>query len=199
MKIMMLSGSRDREGRTARALEAIGRGFTKAGGNSEIIFLPELNIERCRQCNPDGWGICRNEHRCIIEDDFNSVVTKLEATDVAIFASPVYFLEMSESIRTFLERLRRVRGPARPGPGGVRGAARVGAIPAIGVCLAGGGGGGAVNTCMMLEKIMQECGYDVVDMIPLRRQNLEFKLPILELTGEWLATKPTSGQGDPHR
>ena len=199
MNIIMLSGSRNREGRTARVLEAIGKGFLSAGGNSEIIFLPELNVERCRQCNPDGWGICRNEHRCIIEDDFNSVVTKLEAADVAVFASPVYFLEMSESIRTFLERLRRVRGPARPGPGGVRNPARIGAIPAIGVCLAGGGGGGAVNTCMMLEKIIQECGYDMVDMIPLRRQNLEFKLPILELTGEWLATKPSSGQGDPHK
>jgi hypothetical protein len=36
------------------------------------------------------------------------------------------------------------------------------------------------------------CGFDVVDMIPLRRQNLEAKLPMLELTGAWLATKPTS-------
>jgi hypothetical protein len=42
---------------------------------------------------------------------------------------------------------------------------------------------------------MLECGFDVVDMIPVRRQNLEFKLPLLELTGEWLASKPASGPG----
>jgi multimeric flavodoxin WrbA len=193
MRILMISGSRNKEGRTARALAAIGKGITKVGGNTESIFLPELNIERCRQCNPDGSGICNSEHRCIIKDDFDVIVTKLETADVVVFASPVYFLDLSESIRAFLERLRRVRGPAKPLPGGVR-ITRFGSVPAIGVCLAGGGGGGAPNTCVILEKILQECGFDVVDMIPLRRQNLDFKLPILELTGEWLATKPTSGQ-----
>ena len=39
----------------------------------------------------------------------------------------------------------------------------------------------------------QTCGFDVVDMIPVRRQNIENKIPMLELTGKWLATKPTSG------
>ena len=113
MQILMLSGSRDREGRTARAIEAIGKGVAKAGGNSESIFLTELAVERCRQCNKDGWGVCHSEHRCIIEDDFDSVVAKSEAADVVVFASPVYFLDMSESMRAFLERLRRIRGPAQ--------------------------------------------------------------------------------------
>jgi hypothetical protein len=31
-------------------------------------------------------------------------------------------------------------------------------------------------------------------MVPVNRQNLEFKLPILELTGKWLITKPSSGR-----
>ena len=64
MQILMLSGSRNRKGRTARAIQAIGKGVARAGGNSEYIFLPELTIERCRQCDKDGWGICRSEHRC---------------------------------------------------------------------------------------------------------------------------------------
>jgi hypothetical protein len=54
------------------------------------------------------------------------------------------------------------------------------------------GGRGASHCCAVLERYLPECGFDVVDMIALRRQNLEFKLPILELTGEWLITKPTS-------
>jgi len=41
---------------------------------------------------------------------------------------------------------------------------------------------------------MLECGFDVVDMIPVRRQNLKFKLPLMELTGEWLASKRHPGQ-----
>jgi hypothetical protein len=36
--------------------------------------------------------------------------------------------------------------------------------------------------------VLATCGFDVVDMIPVRRQNLAAKLPLLERTGEWLAT-----------
>jgi multimeric flavodoxin WrbA len=190
MQILMLSGSRNREGNTARAMEAIGKGVTKAGGNAEYIFLTEIAIERCRQCDKDGYGICISKHRCIIKDDFASVVAKVKTADLVVFASPVYFLDLSESLRAFLERLRRtVPDSARYIPFNDP---TVG-TPAIGVCLAGKNGGGAMNCCLNLEKTIKECGFDVVDMIPLRRQNLEFKLPILELTGEWLVTKPTSG------
>jgi len=79
MHIVMISGSRNREGRTAHAIEAIGKGFTKAGGSADYIFPPELNIERCRQCDSDGSGMCMREHLCIIEDDFDAIVMKLNA------------------------------------------------------------------------------------------------------------------------
>ena len=77
MKILVLSGSRNREGQTARAIEAIRKGVTGAKGKTEVIFLTELNLERCRQCDPDGWGLCRKEGRCVIEDDLASVVAKV--------------------------------------------------------------------------------------------------------------------------
>ena len=83
----------------------------------------------------------------------------------------------------------------RPSPGGVT----VGGTSALGFCLSGGGGGGAPNACANLERMMLGCGFDVVDMVLLRRQNFEMKLPILELTGAWLATKPTSGPPGPPR
>jgi hypothetical protein len=57
----------------------------------------------------------------------------------------------------------------------------------MGVCVAGGGGGGAPACCLSLEKIMSTCGFEVVDLIPVRRQNLQSKLPILELAGQGLA------------
>jgi len=195
MKILILCGSKNREGKTAIPIEAIRRGIAEATGNSECIFLTELNIERCRPCNPDGWGICRNEHRCIIEDDFALVTDKIEVSDVVVFATPVYFGDISESMRGFLDRLRRTRftfgPPPVPGtppimPTGER-------TPAIGICYAGGSGNRAVSCAFNLEEILQACWFDVVDMIPIRRQNLDVKLPFLERVGAWLVTKPTSG------
>ena len=194
MNILILSGSRNPQGQTARAIEALRKGISAAGADSACLFLPELNLERCRQCDADGWGLCRREGRCVVEDDFPSIVVKIEAADVVVFANPVYFGDLSESLRAFLDRYRRIthlamissgRGPGSfPSGGGT---------PAIGICYAGGSGNGPISCCASLERVLQTCGFDVVDMIPARRQNLEMKLPMLEMTGRWLTTKPTSG------
>jgi multimeric flavodoxin WrbA len=192
VKILILSGSRNREGQTARAINAIRKGLTDAKGKSEVIFLTELKLERCRQCDPDGWGLCRKEGRCVIEDDFASIVEKVKKADVLVFANPVYFGDLSESMRTFLERFRRTRF-MRPGSGPPGPFPSAGGTPAIGLCSAGGSGNGTVSCAASLERVLQTCGFDVVDMIPVRRQNIEVKIPMFELTGKWLATKPTSG------
>jgi NAD(P)H-dependent FMN reductase len=192
MQILILSGSRNRKGQTARAIKAIRKGITEAKGKSEAIFLPELKLERCRQCEADGWGLCRKEGRCVIEDDFAAIAEKVKKADAVVFANPVYFGDLAESMRTFLDRFRRTRfirpGAAPPGP-----FPSSGGTPAIGLCYAGGSGNGTVSCAFFLERILQMCGFDVVDMIPARRQNLDIKLPMLEATGKWLTTKPTSG------
>jgi NAD(P)H-dependent FMN reductase len=197
MHILMISGSKNKEGRTAQAMKAVSDGAVKTGSTTESIFLTDMKLERCRQCDINGWGVCREKHYCVIKDDFDSIITKIKAADAVVFANPVYFRDLSESMKSFLERMRRINfRPGMPQPGSP-GTAVSGMIPAIGICLAGGGGGGAPECCTILEKIIQTCGFDVVDMIPVRRQNFEFKLPLLRLTGEWLATKPSSDQGPP--
>ena len=65
---------------------------------------------------------------------------------------------------------------------------------AIGICYAGGSGNGSTYCCMLLERTIQICGFDVVDMIPVRRQNMEFKLTLLEQVGKWLVTEPSSSK-----
>ena len=196
MRILSLSGSRNRQGGTARAIDALSKGVEAAGGQWESLFLTEVNIERCRQCNDDGWGLCLTEERCIIEDDFAATTDRIRTSDAIVFATPVYFGDLSESMKAFLDRLRRIgfpkllRSPIPIGPGPMQ---TGDGIPAIGVCYAGGSGNGTVSCCTNLERVLQICGFDVVDMIPVRRQNLEMKLPVLEHVGRWLVTKPTSG------
>ena len=185
MKALMISGSRNPEGQTARAAGAVLEGFTGAGGETELMFLPTMQIERCRQCDDRGWGTCRTEGHCRIEDDMDAIVEKIREADVVIFATPVYYSDLSESMRGLTDRLRRC-ATHMADPAGIR------QKPTIGICVAGGGGGGAPNCCVSLERVISHCGFDVVDMIPVRRQNLEAKLPRLRLAGEWLATKPSS-------
>ena len=64
---------------------------------------------------------------------------------------------------------------------------KIAGTPAVGICVAGGGGGGAPSATVSLEKVLQRCSFDVVDMVPARRQNLDLKLVLLRETGRWLA------------
>lgn len=181
MKLMVISGSRNPEGQTAQAAGALIQGAESAGATVELVFLPEMKIERCRQCDENGWGDCREKGKCVIDDDLAPLADKIREADAVVFANPVYFWDLSESLRSFLDRLRRTVTHHDHGKVGLTGK------PAVGICLAGGGGGGAPNCCVNLERILARCGFDVVDMIPARRQNLEMKEEVLQVVGKWLA------------
>lgn len=185
MTVLAILGSRNPKGQTAGAVEALLEGSTSQGTECEKVFLPEMKIERCRQCDENGWGDCRKEGHCVIEDDFVSIVNKLKKAHVAVFATPVYFGDLSESMRAFLDRLRRTCMHDS-------GKEKITNKPAMGICVAGGGGGGAPACAVSLENYLSRCGFDVVDMMPIRRQNLDMKLSILKATGKWLVKSISS-------
>jgi len=185
MKAIILCGSRSPEGRTAQAAEALRQGVADAGGAAEIVYLPAMRLERCRQCDERGWGLCLAEGRCVIEDDFADLVERVRAADAAVFATPVYFGDLAESLRALTDRLRRIcrHDHGKRGLAGKR---------AVGVCVAGGGGGGAPNCTVSLERTLQQTGFEVVDLVPARRQNLDLKKDVLRLVGRWLASVAAS-------
>ena len=185
MKVIAILGSRNPKGRTAQAVEALIEGLRAGGAETETVFLPELKIERCRQCDDEGWGLCIRKGECVIKDDFPKVVESMRACDGAVFGTPVYFGDLSESMRAFLDRLRRIC-LHESGKDNVRGKT------AIGVCVAGGGGGGAPSCSVSLESELSTSGFDVVDMVPVRRQNLDVKKKILSELGRWYAGNPKS-------
>ena len=180
MKILVISGSRSAKGQTAQAAQAFLEGAAAAGASGDVRYLPRMKIERCRQCEDNGWGVCRSEGRCIIADDFAAIVDRIRSADAVVFATPVYFSDLSESLRAFLDRLRRItRHDA--------GKLRITDKRAVGICVAGGGGGGAPACAVSLEKVLATSGFDVVDVVPVRRQNLDMKLDVVKVTGKWLA------------
>jgi len=188
MKAMMISASRNSEGQTARAANAVLAGLGEKGFECERVFLPTLRIESCHQCDDEGWGLCRSERRCVIEDDFAEVVSKMAAADVLVFATPVYMSEPAESMKAFTDRLRRIVGWQKEGN------------PLLGkqaVCLsvAGGGGGGAPKCAWMMDGLLKSYGLELQDNIPLRRQNLQMKLPHLADVGRWLADCVEDAEG----
>ena len=175
MKVVAILGSRNKKGQTAQAVEACLKGFEQVNADVERFFLPTHNIERCRQCEDSGWGLCLDEGRCIIDDDFAGIVDTLSKADIVIFATPVYYGSLSESFRAFLDRLRRVCQLQFKDKS------------AIGICSAGNSGG-AVACSAILETIVGICKFNILDVIPVGRQNLKMKEAVLQMTGEWIAS-----------
>ncbi|MFP4356616.1 MAG: flavodoxin family protein [Phycisphaerae bacterium] len=180
MKTIVISGSRNPEGQTARAARAWSAGAAEAGADTEIHYLPAGDIRLCRQCDDEGWGICRTEGRCIIDDDFADLVDRIVAAEIVCFATPVYYADLAESLRAFLDRLRRTAQFSEAGK------ARIAGKAAMAICVAGGRGGGAPACCTQIDKILRTCGFDLWDAMPVRRQNLEAKCPTLRRHGRWM-------------
>ena len=188
VKVIVILGSRNPAGQTARAAGALAQGVESAGGQVERVFLPQATIERCRQCDDNGWGTCRSDGHCVIDDDLERIVERIRDADAAVFATPVYFGDLSESIRAFLDRGRRITRH-QSGKQGLDGKL------AVGICVAGGGGGGAPSCVVSLERVLRTIGFDVIDLVPVRRQNLGLKVALLRTTGKWLAEQALSVAG----
>jgi len=69
MKVVVILGSRNPEGQTVRAADALLGAMEGEGWEGVRFFLPQMKVERCRQCDENGWGICRTEGRCEVEQD----------------------------------------------------------------------------------------------------------------------------------
>jgi multimeric flavodoxin WrbA len=170
-------------------VRAVLDGVEEAGAETETVHLADLDIERCRMCDERGWGQCRREGACVIEDDFAGVVAGLEAADGFIFATPVYFGDLSESARAFTDRLRRI-STGKPDRN------FLGDLPTVGIAAAGGSGGGTTSCMASMEKVLGTPGCFVVDLIPVARRNRHYKAEVMKAAGRGLVDYIRSREGE---
>ena len=100
MKILGVSCSPRRWGNTWLLLEEALIGARESGAETEMVALADLEIQPC-----DGCSACVKTPRCHIEDDMQKVYPKVLAADGIIFATPVYFFNMTAQAKTFIDRL----------------------------------------------------------------------------------------------
>jgi multimeric flavodoxin WrbA len=183
VKVVVIDASARADGLTARMSKAAAAGAEQGGAEVRWISLQPLRIERCRMCNPDGWGDCRKKGTCVIEDDFAALAQQLREADRFILATPVYFGDLSESARAFTDRLRRI-GTCPDNR------AFLDNLPTLGIATAGGGGGGTPSCMASIEKALTTPGCFVVDMIPVARRNQSYKAQVMQIAGRALAGPP---------
>jgi multimeric flavodoxin WrbA len=178
MKVIAVQSSPNLGGLTSSLAQAALSGVKTMGGETELIHLNRLDIKPCIACE-SGWGKCREEGVCILEDDFQSLREKTAKSDSLIFATPVYWHDLSESAKIFLDRLRRCERAAD--------FKTFAGKKAIGIASAGGSGRGAVRALYNLEDYLRTLGFDILDLVPVTRFSKDHMLEMLEKAGRRLA------------
>lgn len=85
MKIIAILSSPSKNGNTAVLARAALRGAKRKGADIEEINLIDYNIQFCNGCM-----MCMKTGKCSINDDFETLKTKIYKADGIILASPTY-------------------------------------------------------------------------------------------------------------
>ncbi|MHB0856443.1 MAG: flavodoxin family protein [Anaerolineae bacterium] len=173
MKVMVVSSSPNKEGLTAACAASAAEGLRRAGQEVELLSLNDYVVCVCRACG-DGWGSCRSEQRCDQEDDFAELHERFIQADAYALVTPVYWGEPSESMKAFLDRMRRCEHQSSSRRGRLVGKRM------LLVAAAGGGGGGVVSCLEMLERWSEHVGTRLFDVIGITRFNRSYKLAQIE-------------------
>jgi len=174
MKVLAIQSSPNLDGLTSKTAQAVLRGARVAGAETELVQLNQLNMRPCIACE-GGWGQCRREGTCIFEDDFQALRDKINGADALVFATPVYWHDLSESAKIFLDRLRRceVYADFRNFEG----------KKALGIASAGGSGSGCVKALLNLEDYLRRVGFEIFDLVTVTQKSKAHKLEMLEKAG----------------
>ncbi|NIA15281.1 MAG: flavodoxin family protein [Nitrospiraceae bacterium] len=109
MRITVFNGSpRGANGNTHTIAEAFGQGAMEAGAEVDHVFLVKKDIRFCTGC----FGCwLRTPGECIHKDDVPELLEKFVASDVIVFATPVYVDNVTGIMKTFMDRLIPLADP----------------------------------------------------------------------------------------
>ena len=175
--VAIIWSSPNTDGLTASAKNMFVSGLTEKGIQVTDIHLNAKNIEHCKACG-DGWGTCRNEGTCVIEDDFAEIFETLKKADGIVWITAVYWQDMTECFKAFFDRLRRCDAFSNR---------TLADKKSVLIACAGGSGRGTVECLVQMERGMNHMGMRTFDRIPVVRYNKEYMLPALQSAGKAFA------------
>jgi NAD(P)H-dependent FMN reductase len=92
-------GSPRRNGNTEILVDEILRGASEAGASVEKIVLSRLDIAPCRACDA-----CRKTGQCVQRDDMPALLEQMQASQVWVLGTPVYWFGPSAQLKAFVDR-----------------------------------------------------------------------------------------------
>jgi len=91
---------------TILALKAA-EGVEAEGGKADVVRIADLKIAPCNACDS---CIVKPEAGCVIKDDMQPLYQKIKDAQGIIFATPVYWFNMSAQMKLFIDRAYAIQG-----------------------------------------------------------------------------------------
>lgn len=98
-KIVIISSSM-RKGNSDKLCDQFEMGAKQAGNIVTRINIRQIKLNFCLACRD-----CYNIGDCVQKDSMNGLYRAIKDADILVFASPIYFGEMSGSLKTFFDRM----------------------------------------------------------------------------------------------
>lgn len=76
------------------------KGAKEAGHDVEYISLKGKDIRFCIGCLA-----CQEKGSCVLKDDVADIMEKVMEAEIIVYATPIYYYEMSGQMKTLLDRL----------------------------------------------------------------------------------------------
>jgi multimeric flavodoxin WrbA len=106
-RVLILAASpRIKGNSTILALRAA-EGVKAEGGEADVVAIGNLKIAPCNACDS-----CRTrpEAGCVIKDDMQPLYQKIKEAQGIIFATPVYWFNVSAQMKLFIDRTYAIHG-----------------------------------------------------------------------------------------
>lgn len=98
--VLILSGSPRKGGNSDLLCNEFLRGAAEAGDHVEKIFLRSKKVAPCSACY-----YCKTSGgKCAISDGMGEILDKMQAADVIVMASPVYFYSIGAQMKAVIDR-----------------------------------------------------------------------------------------------
>ena len=182
MKVMIFTSRPNTDGLTAACGNSAKTGAEEAGAQVVMVNLNRQQIGSCHACG-NGWGPCRNEHECQVQDDFQGLHAAMAEIDAFVLVTPVYWGEMSESAKAFFDRVRRCEALKKD-------KTFFEGKPVIAVAAAGGSGNGLTTCLTSMERLLAHVKGEKFDLIGITQKNRGYKLNTLKEAAQAMVAFP---------
>jgi len=105
-KIIAVLGTYRKDGITDQIVEAALRSASSHGAQTEKVYLSDQDIKFCKNCRCCGKSKPHDRRgECVLRDDMNNLLDKIDIADGLILASPINFYTVTAVMKRFVERL----------------------------------------------------------------------------------------------